>query len=110
MRVFAALCCPGHSIHQPVKFTLRIAASVDPAMPFVYNEDLEIRIYNVILPGTILQRSVYGEKSTDYRIDLFLQQYQTNFQTSKTPATCLVEIWRPSKNFMVGSFTFKTVK
>ena len=24
----------------PVKFSLRIARSVDPAMPFVYNEDL----------------------------------------------------------------------
>ena len=24
----------------PVKFSLRIAASVDPAQPFVYNEDL----------------------------------------------------------------------
>jgi len=28
----------------PVKFSLRIVASVNPAMPFVYNEDLEIRI------------------------------------------------------------------
>ena len=46
----------------PVKFSLRIAASVDPAMPFVYNEDLEIRIYDAKSPGTILQRSVYGTK------------------------------------------------
>lgn len=94
----------------PVKFSLRIAASVDPAMPFVCNEDLEIRIYDAKSPGTILQRSVYGTGSKDYRIDATLQLYQTNFQTGKTPATYVVEIWRPTKNFMVGSFTFKTVK
>jgi len=94
----------------PVKFSLRIAKSVDPAMPFVYNEDLEIRIYDAKAPGTILQRSVFGTKSTDYRIDVTAQLYQTNFQTGKTPATYVVEIWRPSKNFLVGSFTFKTVK
>ena len=45
----------------PVKFSLRIAASVDPAMPFVYNEDLEIRIYDARNPGTILQRSIFGD-------------------------------------------------
>jgi hypothetical protein len=94
----------------PVKFSLRIAASVDPAMPFVYNEDLEIRIYDARNPGTILQRSVFGDGSKNYRIDLSGQKYITNFQTGKTPATYVVEIWRPSNNFMVGSFTFKTVK
>ena len=36
--------------------------------------------------------------------------YITNFKTGKTPATYVVKIWRPSKNFLVGSFTFKTVK
>jgi hypothetical protein len=94
----------------PVKFSLRIAASVDPNQPFVYNEDLEIRIYDAKAPGTILQRSVFGTGSKDYRIDITAQLYQTNFQTGKTPATYVVEIWRPSKNFLVGSFTFKTVK
>lgn len=94
----------------PVKFSLRIASSVDPAMPFVYNEDLEIRIYDAKAPGTILQRSVFGTGSKDYRIDTTLQLYQTNFQTGKTLSTYVVEIWRSSKNFMVGSFTFKTVK
>jgi hypothetical protein len=74
----------------------------------VYNEDLEIRIYDAKAPGTILQRSVYGTGSKNYRIqDGF---YITNFQTGKTPTTYVVEIWRPSKNFLVGSFTFKTVK
>jgi hypothetical protein len=98
----------------PVKFSLRIARSVDPAMPFVYNEDLEIRIYRCdntsCSSKTLMQTSVYGTKSTDYRIDVAAQLYQTNFQTQKTPAQYLVEIWRPSNNFLVGSFAFKTVK
>jgi hypothetical protein len=92
----------------PVKFSIRIAKSVDPQMPFVYNEDLEIRIYDARSPRTILQRSVFGTGSTDYRIQNDF--YITNFQTAKTPATYVVEIWRPTRNFMVGSFTFKTVK
>jgi hypothetical protein len=79
-------------------------------MPFVYNEDLEIRIYDAKSPGTILQTSVYGTGSKDYRIDVTKQLYQTNFQTGKMPTTYVVEIWRPTKNFLVGSFTFKTVK
>jgi hypothetical protein len=98
----------------PIKFSLRIAKSVDPAMPFVYNEDLEIRIYRCdntsCSSKTLMQTSVYGTKSTDYRIDVTAQLYQTNFQTQKTPAQYLVEIWRPTKNFLVGSFAFKTVK
>jgi hypothetical protein len=92
----------------PIKFSLRIAKSVDPSQPFVYNEDLEIRIYDAKSPGTILQRSVFGTHSTDYRIEDDF--YITNFKTGKTPATYVVEIWRPTNNFMVGSFTFKTVK
>jgi hypothetical protein len=92
----------------PVKFSLRIAKSVDPAMPFVYNEDLEIRIYDAKAPGTILQSSLFGTGSTDYRINGEI--YITNFKTDKKPTTYVVEIWRPTKNFMVGSFTFKTVK
>ena len=73
----------------PVKFSLRIAASVDPAMPFVYNEDLEIRIYrcnNISCSSkTLMQTSMYGTGSTDYRINGEL--YITNFKTAKTPAT-----------------------
>ena len=94
----------------PVKFSLRISASVDPEQPFVYNEDLEIRIYRLGIIRILMQRSVYGTKPTNYKIDVAAELYQTNFQTAKTPATYLVEIWRPTKNFMVGSFTFKTVK
>ena len=98
----------------PIKFSLRIAASVDSAQPFVYNEDLEIRIYRCdntsCSSKTRMQTSVYGTNSTDYKIDLTAQLYQTNFQTTKTPSQYLVEIWRPSNNFMVESFTFKTFK
>jgi hypothetical protein len=94
----------------PVKFSIRIAQSVDPAMPFVYNEDLEIRIYKSTSPSVILQRSLFGTGATDYRIDTTGEKYITNFKTSTTPATYVVEIWRPQKNFKVGSFTFKTVK
>jgi hypothetical protein len=94
----------------PVKFALRIAAAVDSEQPFVYNEELEIRIYDKSAPDTILQTSLYGDTSTDYRIDTAGELYITNFKTSKTPAEYVVEIWRMSKNFLVGSFTFETVK
>jgi N-acetylneuraminic acid mutarotase/predicted phosphodiesterase len=92
----------------PVKFAIRIAKSVDPAMPFVYNDDLEIRIYKSGAPTQILQRSLFGTGSTDYRIDTVVEKYMTNFKTLTTPATYVVEIWRPTKNFKVGSFTFAT--
>jgi len=92
----------------PVKFSLRIAESVDPEMPFVYNESLEIRIYDQAEPGTILQSSFFGTQSTDFRIGG--GHYITNFKTKKQPAVYVVEIWRTSNNFEVGSFTFETVK
>jgi len=82
----------------PVKFALRIAAAVDPAQPFVYNEELEIRIYDASAPDTILQTSLYGDTSTDYRIDTAGELYITNFKTTKQLATYEVE------------FTFETVK
>jgi hypothetical protein len=92
----------------PVKFSLRIAANVDPAQPFVYNEELEVRIYEASNPTKILQRSSFGTRSTDYRIDG--AKYITNFKTSKKPGFYVVEIWRPNIDFLVGSFTFSTVK
>jgi hypothetical protein len=94
----------------PVKFSLRIAESVDPAMPFVYNEELEIRIYDSAKPGTILQTSVFGEGARTYRIDGIEELYITNFRTKKKPAEYITQIWRTSNNFLVGSFTFETVK
>jgi hypothetical protein len=98
----------------PIKFSLRIDARVDPAQPFVYNEDLEIRIYMCndtnCSSKTLMQTSVYGSSSKDYRIDTAGKLYITNFQTTKNPAKYLVEIWRKNKNFMVGSFNFSTTK
>jgi hypothetical protein len=94
----------------PVKFSLRISAAVDPGMPFVYNEDLEIRIYKTLHPGNIMQTSQYGDSSKDYRISVLGEKYITNFKTTKRPAEYTVEIWRMNKNFMVDDFTFETVK
>jgi len=94
----------------PVKFALRIVESVDPEMPFVYNEGLEIRIYDAADQTNILQTSLYGDTSRDYRIDSARELYITNFKTKSQPAEYVVEIWRTSKNFLVGSFTFETVK
>jgi YVTN family beta-propeller protein len=94
----------------PVKFALRALAAVDPNMPFVYNENLEIKIYKASDTGSILQTSVYGDSSKDYRIDTDGEKYITNFKTDKKPAEYVVEIWRPSNGFLVGSFTFETVK
>lgn len=94
----------------PIKFTLRVASSVEPETPFVYNEDLEIRIYPSSNPSNILQTSHYGNGSKDYRIDNIAELYIANFATLKTPTTYVVEIWRPSNNFMVGRFMFITVK
>ena len=91
----------------PVKFSLRIAKSVDPAMPFVRNEELEIRITDET-GTTVYQSSYYGDSSKDYRIDGEL--YITNFKTFKQPQTYQVQIWRPSNNFLVGEFSFATTK
>ena len=92
----------------PVKFSLRIAAAVDPAQPFVYNEDLEIRVYNASALDSPLQASLYGDTSTDYRINTDTKLYITNFKTDKKPTEYLVEILRTSKNFLIDSFTFET--
>jgi len=92
----------------PVKFSLRVAASVDPTQPFVYNEELTIKIYATDKPNTILQTSTFGENPQDYCIDTSSEKYHTNFKTLSTPKTYRVEIWR--KNMLIGSFEFKTVK
>ena len=92
----------------PVKFSIRVKASVDPAQPFIRNEELTIMIYRKGYPGTILQTSTYGTASTDYRIDPVSEKYITNFKTLSTPATYVVEIYR--KGMLIGSFQFSTVK
>jgi hypothetical protein len=92
----------------PVKFSLRIAAAVDPAQPFVRNEELTIKIYETGKPGVVLQTSRYGSTAKDYRIDEVADLYVTNFKTMSTPKQYTVEVWR--KDFKVDSFTFKTTK
>jgi hypothetical protein len=91
----------------PVKFSLRVIESVDPAEPFVHNEELTIEIRRKDT-GAVCQTSIYGDTARDYRIDSVGELYITNFQTLKTPLTYIVEIYR--KGFLIGSFEFKTVK
>lgn len=92
----------------PIKFSLRVAELVDPAKPFVWNEELTIKIYEKGHPEKILQKSTYGVTARDYRIDPIGELYITNFQTLKTATTYVVEISR--KGMIIGSFEFKTVK
>lgn len=92
----------------PVKFSLRVSEAVDPEQPFVYNEDLTIHVTND--SSDILQTSVFGLGSRQYRIDEQSEHYITNFKTSKVPKMYTVEIWRSDNNFLVGSFTFETVR
>jgi len=96
----------------PVKFSLRISEDVDQDQPFVYNEELEIRIFysDDIDRENPLQESTFGDTSTDYRINSVSELYITNFKTARDPADYMVEIWRLSKDFDVGSFIFETVK
>lgn len=92
----------------PVKFSLRVAEAVDPAQPFVRNEELTIKIYIKGNPQNILQTSTYGSASTDYRISSTEEHYITNFHTLSTPKTYKVDIWRDT--LLIGSFEFSTVK
>ncbi len=91
----------------PVKFSLRIGKAIDPAEPFVRNEELAIKIKK---GDTVLQESVYGITAIDYRIDDIAEHYITNFKTPKKPAMFTVEVWRIRANFLLGAFEFETVK
>ena len=94
----------------PVKFSLTVAESTDPEQPFVYNEDLEIVIYDKNNPGSILQTSTFGDTSRDYRINTKKELYITNFRTLATPATYVVEIYRyKAGGMLIGTFEFSTV-
>ncbi|MBN2442648.1 MAG: lamin tail domain-containing protein [Spirochaetales bacterium] len=96
---------PGRTM--PVKFSLRINEVVDPETPFVRNEELAIRIKQ---DDVLLQESLFGVTSTDYRIDDRAEHYITNFKTPKKPGTFTVEVWRERANFLLGTFEFETVK
>jgi len=91
----------------PVKFSLRVAAAVDPTQPFVYNEELTIKIYASSNPSNILQTSTYGNGARNYRVDAIGEKYITNFKTLNTPKQYTVSVNR--NTFLIGSFNFQTV-
>jgi len=93
----------------PIKFSIRVIPEVDPDEAFVYNEQLTIKLYETGKPGTTLQVSTFGLKSTDYRIDPS-GFYVTNFATSKKPMSYTVDIIRTETNYLVGTFNFVTTK
>ena len=99
---------PGRTV--PVKFSIRVSAAVDPLESFVYNEELEVRIYDIRALTQPLQVSHFGSSATDYRIDQAAEQYVVNFRTLKTPTTYLVQVWRPATGMLLGAFTFMTSK
>ena len=90
----------------PLKFTLRVDAAVDPSTPFVYREDLNVRVSLVAAPSTTVFLAVFGSTSGDYRIDSSTGTYITNFDTPSTPASYLVEVRRGT--FVIGSFSLTT--
>jgi hypothetical protein len=92
----------------PVKFSLRVFENVDPAQPFVFNEELTVLIYEEGHPESILQESTYGDTARDYRIDSIDELYITNFRTMRTPTTYVIEVYR--KDLLIGWFTFETGK
>lgn len=93
----------------PIKFSLRVVTAADPNEPFVYNEELTLKIFDANNMATPLQVSTFGPKATDYRIEPGTL-YITNFATLKTPKTYKVEIYRTETNFLIGSFNFSTKK
>ena len=92
----------------PIKFSIRIDATVDNEQPFVYNEELIIKIYDIDDLINPKQVSLYGLGSKDYRIDSIGEKYITNFKTSKQPSKYLVMILRAE--LLIDSFEFETVK
>lgn len=66
---------------------------------------MELRIYK---DSILLQASHYGVSTTDYRINDPGQFYITIFKTDKKPAIYGIKIMR--KEFVIGEFTFMTVK
>ena len=92
----------------PIKFSLRVDSAADPTQPFLYSEELTIKIYATSKPNTILQQSTFGAKSKDYRIDTTNKLYITNFQTSNAPTQYTAAIYRGT--LLIGSFTFSTTK
>lgn len=106
LELLPSTACDRAGRTMPVKFSLRVIEQVNPSIPFVINQEVEIRIYDESDPETILQCSTYGDSSTDYRIDVQAEHYIANFKTAKKAAVYVVEIYR--KGYMIGFFTFET--
>ena len=87
---------------------MRVAASVDPSQPFVYNEELVIHTYATANSDEILQKSRFGDTTRDYCINTIGEHYITNFKALYTPMQYIVVVYR--NNFEIGHFTFETNK
>jgi hypothetical protein len=94
----------------PIKFTIKVNPDIDNSEPFVYNDELEIMVFVASDLSTPLQISTFGERSSDYRIDLDNEIYITNFKTSKTPENYVVQVRRISTGDLIGEFTFYTTR
>ena len=93
----------------PIKFSMRVNEAVDPDKPFVYNEGLTIKVYEVIdSDNKLLKEYIFGEGSKYYRIDTEEEHYIANFKTSKKTTHYLVEIKRIGNDLLLGSFSFVT--
>ena len=93
----------------PLKFSLRTDEAVDPDEPFVYNEGLTIKVFEVIdSDNKLLKEYIFGEGSKNYRIDTEEEHYIANFKTSKKTTHYLVEIKRIGNDLLLGSFSFVT--
>jgi hypothetical protein len=101
---------PNHNAGRtvPVKFSINVDSAVDPATPFVHNEDLVISIYETDSPDVILQEATFGEEARAYRIDDHVGFYITNFKTLRAATEYTVSISRG--DFVIGSFGFATVR
>ena len=92
----------------PVKFSVRTSQDVDPAQPFVYSESLEIKVLDS--DGDVVETYRYGDGSSFYRIDVQGALYIANFKTERQPETYTVEVWQASTDYLVGAFSFETVR
>jgi hypothetical protein len=77
---------------------------VDPNTPFVYNEEIVIKI---ISDGRVVQESTYGETSQDHRIES-PDHYITNFKTDKRTREYNIEIL--NQDIIISSFSTQTTK
>ena len=95
----------GHII--PVQFSIQTDGFVDEDQSFIYNEALEIRIFDKFDTETPRQIASYGPGKDGYQIDLFNERYIAEFAASHNSATYVVHIVKTNDEFLIGSFEFK---